>query len=800
MALSGSQSINIHGGAHTLIVEWSASQNTSGNYSTVNANLYIRGNYSYSTIYSGSVVKPVALVINGNRKSGSARIDISGTEKRLLLSHSVNVGHNSDGTKTFRLEGMLNSQITWSGTYYGSEQWTRQDWGLNRIPRASTFNQSADTFNMDGDGVIKIFPASTSFTHKLYMAFGNKKVLLKDNPPVNQNFSVHFKARDFADQIPNADLGVGVLVLETYNGNTMVGGNQRTTYLRLPTNYVPSQPSVSVSDESSVPTKLGVSKTAGIYVKGMSSLRFNCSSSGVLGSKIANYQVQIGGQTFSSSNGTINVDLTKVDVGVGKVRATVKAIDSRGRTNQNSVELNIREYKAPTIQNFSVARQDNGDVVIITKKAKVQKIVASNRTVLATNYEYSQGAIDTYSKAGYTGTWTTSTPLSNLTIGETVLLQLYNTTKCDNDLIIATVNTINSNSVSATSTGGLDNSTSYNSYTVRTEYKLSSANTWTAWKTETDSSATIISGGWNVANSYDIRITLVDKLNQTVVQASISTAKVLLDFNKDIGVGIGKMHERGVLDVGGDIHLNGNVLQNGSIWSGSLPAGNTTTKEYWHKFPRGRSLWWYGNDSNVKNTPASWGFVEVSKGNGGDFSVLWYSQDKGRIYRNSGNSTNISGWNDLIQSVQPYYMFNTTREVAKPWGDISFPWQNTIVQGNDLSVDSTDNTKIKVNRSGWYEFYISGTIRGATAGRWYDLGIMKAFDNSGNKYDGQQWVHQYSKRGKYYPPNNKEFVIAQTFTVKLEAGYCNVGSNGDDSTGTISNIWCTFKRIADKNW
>ena len=112
MALSGSQSINIHGGAHTLIVEWSASQNTSGNYSTVNANLYIRGNYSYSTISSGAVTKPVALVINGSRKDGQARIDISGTEKRLLLSHSVNVGHNADGTKTFRLEGMLNSQIT----------------------------------------------------------------------------------------------------------------------------------------------------------------------------------------------------------------------------------------------------------------------------------------------------------------------------------------------------------------------------------------------------------------------------------------------------------------------------------------------------------------------------------------------------------------------------------------------------------------------------------------------------------------------------------------------------------------
>lgn len=484
MALSGSQSINIHGGAHTLIVEWSASQNVSGNYSTITANLYIKGNYSYSTIYSGSVAKPVALVINGNRKNGTARIDITGTEKRLLLSHSVNVGHNADGTKAFRLEGMLNSQITWSGTYYGSEQWTRQDWGLNTIPRASTFNQSADTFNMDGDGVIYIYPASTSFTHKLYMFFGNKKVLLKDNPPVNQNFSVHFNASDFADQIPNAELGVGVLVLETYNGGTMVGGNQRTTYLRLPANYVPSQPSVNMSDESTVPTKLNVPKTTGIYVKGMSLLRFVCSSSGVLGSTISGYQVQIGNQTFSSSNGTIDVDLTRVDVGTGSLSAIVRATDSRGRTNSKTVNLNIQNYSAPTINNFSAVRQNNSDTVVITKPVSVSSITLS---------------------------------------------------------------------------GG---STNYNSYTVKTEYKLASATTWTVNRTETNSSATLNLTGFNVANSYDIRITLADKLNQTVVQASISTAKVLIDFNRDTGIGIGKMHERGVLDVGGDAYVSGVIRQN----------------------------------------------------------------------------------------------------------------------------------------------------------------------------------------------------------------------------------------------
>lgn len=532
MALSGSQYELFHNSCHKLIVEWSASQNVGGNYSTVTANLYVQGTQGWSTIYSGSVVKSVSLVINGNRKNGTARIDINGTEKRLLLSHTVNVPHNADGSKSFRIEGMWKPQITWSGTYYGSEEWTRQDWSLNAIPRASTFNQSATTFNMDGEGTIYINPASSSFTHKLYMHFGNRRVLLKDNPPTRQNFTVRFSASDFASQIPNATSGVGTLTLETYNGGSLVGSSSRQTYLNLPSNYIPSQPSVTVSDESSVPAKLGVSKTAGIYVKGMSLLRFSCSSNGTVGSSISNYKVQIGNQSFGFSGGTIDIDLSKFDVGIGSLNAVITVTDSRGRTNSRTVGINIQTYSAPKINNFSAVRQNNGATVIITKPVNVSSI--------------------------------------------------------------------------------LNGSTNINSYTVKTEYKLSSASTWTNWRNETNASAVINSSGWDVTKSYDIRVTLADKLNQMVVTASISTAKTLISYHKDVGVGIGKMHERGVLDVGGDMYVSGTldsttingraIKQNGrTLLDMFYPVGaifittvNTNPSSYmggtWVRFGNGQTL------------------------------------------------------------------------------------------------------------------------------------------------------------------------------------------------------------------
>ncbi|MEO5298643.1 DUF859 family phage minor structural protein [Enterococcus cecorum] len=573
MALSGSQYELFHNSCHKLIVEWSASQNVGGNYSTVTANLYVQGTQGWSTIYSGSVAKSVALVINGNRKSGTARIDISGTEKRLLLSHTVNVPHNADGTKSFRIEGMWNPQITWSGTYYGSEEWTRQDWSLNAIPRASTFNQSATTFNMDSDGTIYISPASNSFNHKLYMHFGNRRVLLKDNPPTRQNFTVRFSASDFASQIPNATSGVGTLTLETYNGGSLVGSSSRQTYLNLPSNYIPSQPSVTVSDESSVPAKLGVSKTAGIYVKGMSLLRFSCSSNGTVGSSISNYKVQIGNQSFGFSGGTIDIDLSKFDVGTGSLNATVTVTDSRGRTNSRTVSLNIQNYTAPKINNFSAVRQNNSANIIITKPVSVSSI--------------------------------------------------------------------------------LNGSTNINSYTVKTEYKLSSASAWTNWRNETNASAVINSSGWDVTKSYDIRVTLADKLNQMVVTASISTAKTLISYHKDVGVGIGKMHERGALDVGGDMYVSGTldsttingraIKQNGRtlldmfypVGSIFLSVNSTNPESYmggkWSRFGNGRAL------VGVDETDSSFSYSSKTGG------AKTHTLSKSEMPRHSHETRDVNG-------------------------------------------------------------------------------------------------------------------------------------------------------------
>lgn len=76
--------------------------------------------------------------------------------------------------------------------------------------------------------------------------------------------------------------------------------------------------------------------------------------------------------------------------------------------------------------------------------------------------------------------------------------------------------------------------------------------------------------GFLEANTYDLRLTITDSLGSTSVgELNIGTSKILLDFHKNIGVGIGKWHEQGDLDVLEEIFIkNSEVVASGKNSNG----------------------------------------------------------------------------------------------------------------------------------------------------------------------------------------------------------------------------------------
>lgn len=68
----------------------------------------------------------------------------------------------------------------------------------------------------------------------------------------------------------------------------------------------------------------------------------------------------------------------------------------------------------------------------------------------------------------------------------------------------------------------------------------------------------------SVTTSYEFRMIITDEFGESAESIiTVSTQRVVLDIHKNEGVGIGKVHERGVLDVNGTIYTDGQInLQN----------------------------------------------------------------------------------------------------------------------------------------------------------------------------------------------------------------------------------------------
>lgn len=115
--------------------------------------------------------------------------------------------------------------------------------------------------------------------------------------------------------------------------------------------------------------------------------------------------------------------------------------------------------------------------------------------------------------------------------------------------------------VNLTKAGSYNNLSGKNPATWKLEYKLASAAAFAASGISvTDGINSYTKTGIRADASYQFQLTLIDKIgNQASSTIPVKSTKVLFDLHKDLGVGIGKMHEHGNLDVGGEMYLDGKI-------------------------------------------------------------------------------------------------------------------------------------------------------------------------------------------------------------------------------------------------
>lgn len=134
-------------------------------------------------------------------------------------------------------------------------------------------------------------------------------------------------------------------------------------------------------------------------------------------------------------------------------------------------------------------------------------------------------------------------------------------------------------------------------------------------------SSTVESTENNVSLSYDFRVYIKDQFNRDAeIVTTVSTQTVVLDIHKNEGIGIGKLHERGELDVAGEAFFRGKISLDADD-SGSVLnlTGNT---------PTGHGYINYFGSDNVRKAYVGFGGVDSN----------WF-----RLVNESGGPVNIVG-------------------------------------------------------------------------------------------------------------------------------------------------------------
>lgn len=333
-------------GGMTLQIDYSYTQNTTANTTTVTAKLQLVSHYAlYATALSGSYIS-----VGGSKTNYSTSISYGGssTTTTVLATKTVTVSHNSNGTATCNLSGAF----VMNGTYRGYSVGTMtvsSTITLPTIPRASglTVPTSVNTgATLSGT----VSPSSTAFNHK---------VILKTGSTVRNTISLAAGTTTFSDVVehswfPSSTSGTVAVVLETYSGTTLIATTTKNVTANVPTSIVPSVSALTAVSSVTSGT------FANLYVQGKTTAKLTATATAGTGSSIASY-------TFSGSgiNTTVttNTATTSTLQATGTQTYTVTVKDTRGRSASRTVSITVYPYATPSFGQPDVKRCDaNGNL------------------------------------------------------------------------------------------------------------------------------------------------------------------------------------------------------------------------------------------------------------------------------------------------------------------------------------------------------------------------------------------------------------------------------------------------------
>lgn len=356
------------------------SQSIANNTSNVTVSVrFWRTNTGYTTYGNGTVY----CTINGTQYSSavtsSQKITSSGI---VLFTKTLNIPHNSDGTKTLTCSSYINISVLTSDSHSYSQT-------LTTIPRKSSLTISDLT--LGSQTTLTVTKASTSFTHTITYICGNDSETICTKL---SSTSVTWTPKlSLGDNAPNGTQATIAISIETFNGDTSIGTNTYSVKADIPTNITPSVSINSVSDGK------GYFSTYGAYIQNRSTLKIVLTASGNLNSTIRGYSTTVDGKTYTASSFETSV---LGNSGTLTVKSTVT--DSRARTASDSESISVLAYSAPKVSSVKARRTSAAGV---SSSSGAYLTVTFNAAISSLNNKNSASYSVQYKKKSATS-WTTA--------------------------------------------------------------------------------------------------------------------------------------------------------------------------------------------------------------------------------------------------------------------------------------------------------------------------------------------------------------------------------------------------------
>lgn len=373
------------------------SQNISNNTTNVTVKAQLISSSSPYTIVS-SATKNGTLSINGKDYSFTFTASLSSGQEKTLYTKTLDIPHNSNGTKTLSLGISLDLNVTLTGVYWGTVSHS-DSIALSTIPRTSSMSLSTTSATLGSTSVtVTINRASADFTHKVYCKIGSYSVQV--NSGSEESVSVPFTPElAIANQITTSTSGSATIEVQTYNGSTMLGSVTKSLTVNVPSSMTPT-----IGSFTDTKVAAGAATSYG-YVKGLSKCTLTMESvTGSYGSSIVSYSISGGG--FS---GTASSLATGILNNAGSITFTAKVTDSRGRTATKTVPITVYDYTVPSISSFSAKRCNSGgtatdDGTYLSALATYSYSSVNSQNTVSASVQY---------KKSTTTTWTTGVAVSS---------------------------------------------------------------------------------------------------------------------------------------------------------------------------------------------------------------------------------------------------------------------------------------------------------------------------------------------------------------------------------------------------